>query len=156
MPKASIFPDWVLSCPKGEHESPRNVPKPTFEDEKRRPPKTRRQKLPLIGALPHYSGPYEVGIIELEIPVTKPRSFGHLSRHKIPLLVLETVLFTIYYPAKSRPADTTPEKDRVARPNWLGRPQSLFSRGYARFGCLPSWPTMGLFLFTTWNTKSKV
>ena len=153
MPKASIFPQWVLSYPKGEHESPRNVPSPI--EEKRRPPKTRRQKLPLIGALPHYSGPYEVGVIELEIPVAKPRTFGHLSRHKIPLLVLETVLFTIYYPAKRRPSGTIHEKDRATRPRWLGQPQSLYSRGYGRFACLPAWPTMGLFLVTTWNTRLK-
>lgn len=139
---SSLFPTYVLGHPHTQNQTLQDVPQ---IEQKRRPPKKRLQDLPLIGTLPQYSGPYDVGIIELEIPVNNPRTFGHLSRHHIPLLSLETVLLAIYYPA-------TIQTGSAWRPRWL-HPPSPMSRAYGRFSCLPEWPTMAFFMFTTWKSK---
>lgn len=153
MPLSSVFPEAVLGHPKGL-ERTRSRPAPKAEKPKIRPPESLRDKIPLYGKLPKYSGPYRVAIIDIEIPATNPRTFSHIKRHHTHLLALETVLFTIYYPAHpSTGVGPAPSGPEWSRPTWLPRPRGPISRGYARFSHLPQWPTMFFFLATTWFTK---
>jgi platelet-activating factor acetylhydrolase len=51
-------------------------------------------------ALPLYTGPYQVGFLELELPARHPRAFAsHIKRNNEFALKLDTVLFAVYYPA---------------------------------------------------------
>ncbi|KAH6847468.1 platelet-activating factor acetylhydrolase, isoform II-domain-containing protein [Chaetomium sp. MPI-CAGE-AT-0009] len=51
-------------------------------------------------ALPPYTGPYQVGFLELELPARRPRAFSpHIKRNNEFALKLDTVLFAVYYPA---------------------------------------------------------
>jgi platelet-activating factor acetylhydrolase len=65
----------------------------------------------LSRTLPSYKGPYPVGVFDIEIPVEEPRSIGSF-RHKTlhaanPGFSLETVLFSVFYPAEDPPADAS-------------------------------------------------
>jgi len=35
----------------------------------------------LLHALPHYTGPYNVGYLEMELPAREPRSLSHIKRN---------------------------------------------------------------------------
>lgn len=152
MPPSNIFPEYVLGHPKGHRNETSGKPKK--KPPKTRPPQDLRDKVPLYGKLPKYSGPYGVGILDIEVPAENPRTFSHIKRNHVHVLALETVLLTIYYPAH---IDTGSESDlkqrKRSRPTWLSRPRDLTSRGYGRFACLPQFPTMFFFLATTWLTK---
>lgn len=155
MGKSKVFPDYVWGHPRDERKDPHNVPKD--KSPKARPPKSFRDSIPLYGKLPNYSGPYAVGLIDLEIPVREPRHFSHIKRDHRHVLVLETVLFTIYYPAHldvhhdaaSRKAET----GYNSRPTWLPRPRKLIANGYGRFASLPQKPVEAFFAITSMLTK---
>src|SRR5690349_21259791 len=51
--------------------------------------------------LPHYTGPHDVGAIDIEVPVREPRKIHDAVFRDSgkPAFQLETVLFTLYYPA---------------------------------------------------------
>jgi platelet-activating factor acetylhydrolase len=153
MPLSSIFPESVLGHPKGAGGTSKG-PAPKAQKPKARPPDSLRDKVPLYGKLPKYSGPYKVGIIDIEIPATNPRTLSNIKRQHTHVLALETVLFTIYHPAH---LDTgigpPPSGPQWSRPTWLPRPRGPISRGYAGFASLPKWPTMCFFFITTWFTK---
>lgn len=155
MKAASIFPDYVLGHPKYEQNEPHFLPQK--KDPKARPPDSVRDKLPLYGRLPKYSGPYQVGVLDLEVPARQARHFSTIKRKHRHALVLETTLVTIYYPAHL----DTPTDERIrkaqsrhnSRPTWLTRPRHLTAKGYGRVASLPQWPTMMFFLMTTHLTK---
>jgi platelet-activating factor acetylhydrolase len=63
-----------------------------------RPPTGLREKL-TGSPLPYYSGPYSVGLMDIEVPAREPRALSDIKRDERHLLQLETVLFTIYYPS---------------------------------------------------------
>jgi platelet-activating factor acetylhydrolase len=153
MPLSSVFPESVLGHPKGaERRSSGRAPK--AQKPKVRPPQNLRDKIPLYGKLPKYSGPYKVGIIDIEIPATNPRTFSNIKRQHTHIIALETVLFTIYYPAHLGTGSAPPPSgSQWSRPTWLPQPRSLISRGHAKFSSLPEWPTMCFFVATTWFTK---
>ena len=152
MPLSSVFPESVLGHPKG-HERKGHVPAPK-QKPKARPPEGLRDKIPLYGKLPKYSGPYKVSIIDVEIPATNPRTFSNIKRQHTHILALETILLTIYYPAHlDTGSGPSPSGPRWSRPTWLPRPRDKTSRGYAKFSGLPKWPTMAFFIATTWFTK---
>ncbi|KAK5197827.1 hypothetical protein LTR47_000051 [Exophiala xenobiotica] len=153
MPSSAIFPDWVLGHPKHEKAEPQDVPQ--RRPPKARPPRSIRDKVPLYGKLPKYSGPYQVGTIDLEVPAKEPRTFSHITRQKVHPIALETVLMTIYYPAHY---DTVSELKtsrfgQKFRPTWLTRPRDQISRGYGRFASLPESLTEVFFFCTSWFTK---
>ena len=154
MPLSSVFPEFVLGHPKGQDRHS-NVPAPESKSPKSRPPESLRDKLPLYGKLPKYSGPYNVGIMDIEIPATSPQTFSNITRHKTHVLALETVLLSVYYPAHiGTGSGRSPSGSKHwSRPSWLPRPRNQISRGYANFASLPAWPTMAFFLSTTWFTK---
>ena len=148
MPLSSIFPPNVLGHPKGEsgtHEVPESKP-PKF-----RPPRDYRDKVPFYGKLPYYSGPYGVGIIDIEIPAENPRTFSKFTRKNgVHSLELETVLISLYYPSAHGLGVELP---KYTRPCWLPKPRSMMSRGYGKMARLPEWPTMAFFFASTWFTR---
>ncbi|KAI1608486.1 1-alkyl-2-acetylglycerophosphocholine esterase [Exophiala viscosa] len=152
MPSSAIFPDWVHGHPKNEKTKPQEVPK---HKPKARPPRGMRDRIPLYGKLPRYTGPYQVGTIDLEVPAKQPRTFSDITRQKVHIIALETVLMTIYYPAQ---VDSMAHVDKSTvlqtfRPTWLSRPREQTSRGYAKFASLPENVALAWFLCTTWFTK---
>ncbi len=153
MPAESIFPDFVLGHPRHHKNEVRGVP--PKKEPKARPPTGLRDKVPLYGKLPHYTGPYEVGVIDLEVPAKEPRTFSDITRHGVHILTLETVLMTIYYPAhlNARYDVKTPKANQSHRPTWLSRPRDLTSRGYGMFAGLPEHLAMAWFFTTAWYTK---
>lgn len=50
-------------------------------------------------SLPPYTGKHNVGYMEIEVPVEKPRHFSDIQRDGHYALRLDTVLFAIYYPS---------------------------------------------------------
>ena len=155
MKTSDVFPEYVLGHPKDQKRKPKH--KPDDKTPKARPPSSLRDRLPLYGKLPKYSGPYDVGVIDLEIPVRNPRHFSNIKREHKYALTLETVLLTIYYPAHLDSANDARIQKAIskhnARPTWLSRPRDLTARGYGKFASLPQWPTMLFFMMTTWFTK---
>ena len=58
----------------------------------------------LSRTLPAYSGPYQVGVCDLEVPVSEPRTFGNFINRQVGMdesggLLMQTVLFSLFYPA---------------------------------------------------------
>lgn len=151
---SNIFPEYVLGHPKEQTSKQHSVPN---KAPKARPPNSLRDKLPLHGHLPKYSGPYQVGVIDLEIPVREPKHFSPIKRNHRHALILETVLFTIYYPAHvDTPNDARIQKAQSkhnARPTWLPRPRHSTAEGYAKFASLPQLPTIAFFALTIGLTK---
>lgn len=96
--------------------------------------------------LPAYSGPHEVGAVDLEIPVEKPRRISEtlLKETKKPAFELETVLFTVYYPAEKG------ARSHVARHLWVPRPISLTAEGYARIAGVNNFIIRPIFTFALW------
>ena len=155
MKLSNIFPEYILGHPRHQDRRPNYAPEQ--KQPKARPPDSVRDKIPFHGKLPKYSGPYEVGVLDLEIPVKEPRHFSDIKRKHRHALVLETVLITIYYPAHLDTA-TDPRVEKAhtqhnGRPTWIPRPRHLTTEGYAKLASLPAWPTMAFFLATTWFTK---
>ncbi|KAF2668799.1 hypothetical protein BT63DRAFT_426065 [Microthyrium microscopicum] len=127
---------------------------PTAKKPRARPPRSFRDKIGFIhGALPTYSGPYAVGIMELEIPVTNPRTFyTHPSTEDT--IRLETVHLALYYPAAigtGRGEDPAGHK-KWSRQTWLPRPRSQVAKGYGKFAGVGA-AGIPWFLLTTWFTK---
>ncbi|GAA5992008.1 hypothetical protein JCM10908_000694 [Rhodotorula pacifica] len=82
----------------------------------------------LIKPLQPYSGPYPVSTTDLELPHSR-HQFPQptLKSTGEPALKLETVLFTLYYPAD----ETKPGSGR--RQPWVQRPIDVTAAGYSRF-----------------------
>lgn len=155
MKPSNILPETLLGHPKDQERRPNYAPQKKAP--KARPPDSARDKIPFHGRLPKYAGPYEVGVLDLEIPAENPRHFSDIKRKHRHALVLETVLVTIYYPARLGTA-TDPRIQKAhskhnGRPTWIPRPRHLTTAGYAKLASLPAWPTMAFFLVTTWLTK---
>ncbi|KAH6669498.1 hypothetical protein B0J14DRAFT_121020 [Halenospora varia] len=71
---------------------PKNKPDDVPADSKHpkpRPPTSFREYI-LRTPLPYYSGPYSVGIMDIEVPVRGPRHFSEIKRQHKHLLELET------------------------------------------------------------------
>ncbi|KAJ4287864.1 hypothetical protein N0V88_007577 [Collariella sp. IMI 366227] len=79
--------------------------------------------------LPQHTGPYAVGAIDIEAPVFPPRTI-HSARFRDTdekAFELETVLFTLYYPAPKGAALTSKH-----RHTWIPDPLPLRAQGYAK------------------------
>lgn len=74
-------------------DAPRNPKHP-----KSRRPSGMRERI-LRTPLPYYSGPYSVGIMDMEVPVRQPTHFSELKRDHKHLLQLDTVLLSVFYPS---------------------------------------------------------
>lgn len=126
----------------GEGEVP-NAKKP-----RTRPPDELRDKMARMSltqsALPKYTGPYNVGMVDIEVVVREPRMFSDITRRKQHLLRLETVLFSIYYPTLDTSRSPEPSgRKHWSRETWLPRPRRKTAKGYGRFAGLDSLPPGG-------------
>ncbi|KAH0421260.1 PAF-acetylhydrolase family member [Colletotrichum camelliae] len=99
----------------------------------------------LASKLPHYSGRYGVGAIDVEVPVRSPRQTSELVfKDGKPAFELETVLFTLYYP--------TTKAAQASRPRhyWIPKPVSLTAEGYARAAHFNNFISRPIFTFALW------
>ena len=71
--------------------NPDDVPRFTKRP-KSRQPSGLREKI-LRTAVPFYSGPYSVGMMDIEVPARDPRHFSDITRHKRHLLELRQYCF---------------------------------------------------------------
>ncbi len=119
-----------------------------------RPPSGFREHI-LRTPLPLYSGPYSVGLMDIEVPVHEPRYFSKIKRDHRHLLELETVLFSVFYPSGFGSGQgKSPEGEKKwSRPTWLPRPRFEVAKGYGKFAGIPTWPAVGWFGLTTAFTK---
>ena len=85
---------------------------------------------PITSPLPPYTGPHEVGILDVETQVEK-RVIREATLHETGknAFELSTLAVTLYYPS-SLP-NAPPSRRPWARP-WLPQPVSLIGQGYAR------------------------
>lgn len=113
-----------------------------------------REHLPYYGVLPRYSGPYGVGTVDIEVAVQSPRCFSDKTEHQIHLN-LETVLMTIYYPAKldHDKQNLHRPRQKVRRPQWIVGPRTKTTKGYGNTVEIPGFLTLAWFFCTTWFTQ---
>ncbi|KAF2488681.1 alpha/beta-hydrolase [Lophium mytilinum] len=100
---------------------------------------------PLSNPLPSYSGEHQVGIIDVEADcetrVLHPAVFregGEVA------LKLESVFFTLFYPATPNPIHSPPNH------YWVPRPLSLTAAGYAHLAHVSSSLLRRVFTFGLW------
>jgi platelet-activating factor acetylhydrolase len=119
---------------------------PVSKQPNSRPPSGFREHI-LRTPLPYYSGPYSVGMMDIEVPAREPRYFSDIKRDHQHLLELETVLFTVFYPSGfgSGQGKSPEGENKWSRPTWLPRPRVEVAKGYGKFAGIPSWPTVGWF-----------
>jgi platelet-activating factor acetylhydrolase len=124
---------------------PDDIPSMTKQP-KSRPPSGIREHI-LRSPLQLYSGPYSVGLIDIEVPARQPRYFSEIKREHRHLLELETVLFSVFYPSGFGSGQgISPEGERKwSRPTWLPRPRVEVAKGYGKFAGIPSWPAVAWF-----------
>ena len=97
----------------------------------------------LVHPLPQHTGPYAVGAIDIEAPVSPPR-LVHPAQFRgtdEKAFELQTVLFTLYYPASYAAATSS----RAKRHTWIPEPLSLRAQGYAKAAHISNWFTDKLF-----------
>ncbi|KAI8940684.1 hypothetical protein NX059_001953 [Plenodomus lindquistii] len=105
---------------------------------------------PIVSPLPPYTGPHEVGILDVETEVQK-----RIIREAVlkatgdDAFALETLAITLYYPSSLPVAP--PSQRPWARP-WLPQPVSLIGEGYARLAGVPR--LSSLFTFALWALGS--
>lgn len=107
-------------------------------------PRTWRERV--FHSLPYYTGPYNVGYLEVELPATKPQTFSRIKRENKHALQLDTVLFSVYYPTVDNP-------ETGARVPWLPRPRVPTAHGYAKFFNIPNLPVTAYMAATCMFTK---
>lgn len=116
------------------------------------PEKTFRERF--LHRLPHYTGAYSVGYMDLEVPVRDPRPVSDLCRDDKPILRLDTVLMGVYYPCDLRKgAGNDQAIDSLRRVDWMPRPRLRTARGYAKYLNLPKSPVTAYLSCTTLFTK---
>lgn len=99
----------------------------------------------LSSKLPSYSGDYQVGVIDIEAPVEKRRIADVVFRNTHePAFDLETVLFSLYYPAVKDVSTRRPYHP------WVSKPVALTAEGYARLAHVSNALTNGVFTAGLW------
>lgn len=104
--------------------------------------------MPLLSSnLPHYTGHYDVGTIDLEVPVHPARKYGEAKHTETgeAAFQVDTVLFSLFYPAVKGEVSERPKH------LWVPKPISLQAEGYARFAHINNWLTNNLFTFGLWS-----
>lgn len=135
-----------IPIPRGKNNGTASKSLPKY----RTAPKSRRPRALrdyVTKSLPSSSGPYDVGSIELEVPVER-KTFG-IERDGREALVMETILVTIYYPiklgtGKMRAPDG---KKEWSRQLWLSKDRGRMARGYGDFSGVNK--TFCQFFFTS-------
>lgn len=99
-----------------------------------------------------YTGPYDVGTVDVEVPLIAPRQLSEtaLRASGRPAYVLESVLFSLYYPvAKGARAAAPPHL-------WIPRPVSLTAAGFARFAHADYFFVRPIFTFLLWAIAGRI
>jgi platelet-activating factor acetylhydrolase len=152
-------------------------PSPTNFNSRRKnraPPSQLRDHF--LHKLPKYTGSYSVGYLEVELPVRQPGTTFGIAKHtkskeeqNSPPLQLQTVLFSIFYPAAvdsprkknrkptaadkgshgSHGADKQEQQPKLlSRVPWLPRPKVATCKGYAKFLSIPYVPVTAYMALT--------
>ncbi|KAF9869980.1 PAF-acetylhydrolase family member [Colletotrichum karsti] len=101
--------------------------------------------------LPNYSGKYGVAAIDVEFPVQTPRKTSEsVFKDGKPAFGLETVLFTLYYPAAKGVRGDRP------RHHWIPKPVSLTAEGYARAAHFNNFISRPIFTFALWAIAGSI
>ncbi|KAF2771911.1 PAF-acetylhydrolase family member [Teratosphaeria nubilosa] len=102
--------------------------------------------------LPKPTGPYDVGAIDVEVPVPEPRKVGDAvfkANHQ-PAFKLDTVLFTLYYPAIKGARSSKP------RHRWFPKPISLIAEGYATAAHFNNFFSRAIFTTALWGLAGSI
>lgn len=102
--------------------------------------------------LPAYSGPYDVGAVDIEVPLEKPRRISETTFKGTdePAFEHETTLFTLYYPV-----DKAAKALRPRHP-WIARPISITAEGFAKFAHVNNFIIRPIFTFALWAIAGSV
>ncbi|KAK6843857.1 Platelet-activating factor acetylhydrolase [Apiospora arundinis] len=104
--------------------------------------------------LPPYTGQHNVGYLEIEVPVEKPRHFSDIQRDGHFALRMETPQHQKEQKQKQATPPLKKQQKRrkkalaKARVPWLSRPRLWTSAGYAKWFKIPS-PPVAAYLFAT-------
>ncbi|KAK6440436.1 hypothetical protein LTR95_003344 [Oleoguttula sp. CCFEE 5521] len=104
--------------------------------------------MPLLSSnLPEYTGEYDVGTIDLEVPINPPRRIGDVIYKKTgrPAFEVDTVLFSLFYPAAK---GETSQKEKHL---WVPKPIGLHAEGYAKFAHADNWVVRKLIGLGLWS-----
>lgn len=101
---------------------------------------------PLLSSrMPPYTGPYSVGTIDLEIPRQPHRVGNEFFENGSPAFEVETVLFSLFYPATLGTVGSKP------RHSWVGNPVSLMAEGYLGFARLNNFVFNSIASLAIWS-----
>lgn len=101
--------------------------------------------------LPKYTGPNGVGTVDIEVPVQEPRKINSaVFKDGKPAFELDTVLFTLYYPAEKE------VKSSKAPHKWFPRPISIIAEGYATAAHFNNFFGRKIFTFALWGLASSI
>ena len=93
--------------------------------------------------LPKYPGPFQVGSLDVELPLSESKKFDIIETN------VETVLVRFFYPAES----SVNGGKKAAAPSWLPQPSMEYAKGYANFLKQPVLPTSLVIALATYNTQ---
>lgn len=102
--------------------------------------------------LPKYTGPHDVGAIDVEVPVQEPRKIADtvFKSDGRPAFELNTVLFTLYYPAEKG------VRSSKSNHKWFPRPISLIAEGYATAAHFNNFFSRPLFTAILWGLAGSI
>jgi platelet-activating factor acetylhydrolase len=91
--------------------------------------------------LPAYSGYYDVGTIDLEIPLDQPLQFSTttITKTNEPAFQIDTILCSIFYPSETDATASKPKHPCVPKPI------SIYGEGYARLAHMDTSTAKHLF-----------
>ncbi|KAG9522660.1 PAF acetylhydrolase, partial [Aureobasidium melanogenum] len=103
--------------------------------------------MPLLSSkLPAYTGPHAVGTIDIESPCDgRKTSDVRFKSTGQPAFLLETVLFSVYYPAVKGAKSDKPKH------LWVPKPLSITAEGYAKFAHISNFLTNSIFTVALWG-----
>jgi platelet-activating factor acetylhydrolase len=94
----------------------------------------------IFPCLPRYPGPFQVGSIDVEIPLSESKTFDTTETS------VETILVRLFYPADAN------ELAKPTAPAWLPQPSMEYAKGYASFLKQPVLPTSVAISLAVYNT----
>lgn len=94
--------------------------------------------------LPGYTGPYGVGIVDVETPVEKRVVYPAKLTSGEEAFEMQSLLVSVYYPIEKE------YKSRKERYYWFSKPIGVTAEGYARFAGVSNFITRPVFTFLLW------
>ncbi|THZ07356.1 PAF acetylhydrolase [Aureobasidium pullulans] len=108
--------------------------------------------MPLLSSnLPAYTGPHSVGTIDIESPCDgRKTSDVKFKSNGQPAFLLETVLFSVYYPSIKGAKSDKPKH------LWVPKPLSITAEGYAKFAHISNFLTNSIFTVALWGLAGSI